>query len=101
MMNTVPRLMAVLVLIVMGSSPSWADSVHDVKCDKGQTIDKALKTANPGDTIRLSGTCFERVVVATDRITIDGQGSATLDGGGGSPADFTGVLTIDGAKGIR
>src|SRR5215475_14341057 len=99
MMNTVPRLMAVLVLIVMAASPSWADSVHEVQCDKGQTIEKALKKANPGDTIRLSGTCFERVVVAIDRITIDGQGSASLDGGGGPLADFTGVLTVDGAKG--
>jgi hypothetical protein len=72
-----------------------------VNCDKGQTLSKALERADPGDTIRVSGTCAERVVVTTDRITIDGQGSAILDGGGGPLTDFTAVVMINGARGVR
>jgi hypothetical protein len=94
------RLMLVAALGV--ASPALAvPNVTKVDCDRGQTIADALKHAEPGDTIRLTGTCNEQVVVTTDRLTIDGQGSAVLDGGGGALVDFTGVLTIDGAKGVR
>ena len=100
-MNTVARLTVVFLSVATAVSPSWGDPIVKVNCDKGQTLGKALKKADPGDTILVSGTCVERVTVTTDRITIDGQGSAVLDGGGGYLADFTGVLTIDGAKGVR
>ena len=59
--------------------------VKTVNCNSGETIAKVLDKAEPGDTIRVTGTCFERVTITTDRITLDGQGSATLDGAG-SPA---------------
>jgi hypothetical protein len=59
-----------------------------------------LARAHPGDTIRVTGTCVERVSIKTDRITLDGQGAATLDGGGGPIAEFDGVVIIDGASGV-
>jgi hypothetical protein len=38
-----------------------ADSaVKKVKCDEGQTLTDALKTAKPGDTLKVTGTCQER-----------------------------------------
>jgi hypothetical protein len=78
-----------------------ADSaVKKVKCDKGQTLTDALKKAKPGDTLQVTGTCHERVTITTDRLTLDGDGSAVLDGGGGSPTEFEGVVTIDGAHGV-
>jgi hypothetical protein len=40
------------------------------------------------------------VTITTDRITLDGQGSAVLNGAGGGPAEFNGVVTIDGARGV-
>jgi hypothetical protein len=66
----------------------------------------ALTTAKTGDTLTLSGICTERVTIATDGLTLDGQGSAILDGGGGGtpPSTLTGfsegVITIIGARGV-
>jgi hypothetical protein len=71
-----------------------------MNCDRGQNIAEVLARAEPGDTIRVTGTCVERVSIKTDRITLDGQGAATLDGGGGPIAEFDGVVTIDGASGV-
>jgi len=76
------------------------EGVKPVHCDKGQTLANTLKTARPGDTLVVSGTCNERVTIITDRITLDGQGSAVIDGGGSGPAEFAGVVTIDGARGV-
>jgi hypothetical protein len=88
-------LLAALPLIVLAD-----EAAKPVQCDKGQTLTKALKTAQPGDTLVVTGICHERVTVTTDRITIDGQGSAIIDGGGGGPTEFSGVITLDGAKGV-
>jgi hypothetical protein len=79
-----------------------------VNCDAGQTIGRALQRARPGATIRVRGTCRERVVVTTDRITLNGGGSAVLDGGGSQGAvqaaaldpEFDGVVIIDGTSGV-
>jgi Right handed beta helix region len=79
-----------------------ADSaVKKVECDKGQTLTDALKKAKPGDTLQVTGTCHERVTITTDRLTLDGGGSAVLDGDGGSPTElFEAVLIIDGVQGV-
>jgi Right handed beta helix region len=74
--------------------------VKVVNCNSGEKIAKVLAKAEPGDTIRVTGTCNERVVITTDRLTLDGQGSAILNGGGGDPTQFEGVVTIDGARGV-
>lgn len=78
-----------------------ADSaVKKVECDKGQTLTDALQKAKPGDTLQVIGTCHERVTITTDRLTLDGGGSAVLDGGEDGPTEFEGVVTIDGAHGV-
>jgi nitrous oxidase accessory protein NosD len=78
-----------------------ADSaVKKVECDNGQTLTEALKKAKLGDTLQVTGTCHERVIITTDRLTLDGDGSAVLDGGGGGPTELEGVVTIDGAHGV-
>jgi Right handed beta helix region len=93
-----------LVAAVLLTSPTGdADSnlrMRVVNCDRGENIAEVLAKAEPGDTIRVTGTCVERVSIKTDRITLDGQGAATLDGGGGPIAEFDGVVTIDGASGV-
>ena len=71
-----------------------------VDCSAGHSLAIAVSRAEPGDVFRVSGTCQERVRVTTDRVTIDGQGLAILDGGGGGPSQFAAVLTVDGAQGI-
>jgi nitrous oxidase accessory protein NosD len=77
-----------------------ADSaVKRVQCDKGQTLTEALRKAKPGDTLQVAGTCQELVIITTDRLMLDGDGSAVLGGGGGGPTEIEGVVTIDGARG--
>ena len=84
-----------------GLHQAAAQTVIGVDCDAGQTLSDALLTAIPGDTLLISGTCMERVVVTTDRLTLDGQGSALIDGGGAAPENVTeGVVTIKGAQGV-
>lgn len=61
-----------------------------------ETITDALRTALPGSTLHIVGTCTETVTITTDRVTLDGQGTAILDGGGGEQA----VITVDGARGV-
>lgn len=53
-----------------------------VNCDAGQTIQEAVNNSNNGDTVLVSGTCFENVTVGAGRtnITLDGQGAATING---------------------
>jgi Right handed beta helix region len=48
----------------------------------------------------VTGVCTERVVIQTDRLTIDGEGTAVLSGTPGGPLDFNAVLTVDGARGV-
>jgi hypothetical protein len=98
-MGTLEMLMVVVVMV----SPALG-SVHHVNCDvSGQTITKALKTAQPGDTIRVRGTCEETVTITTDRVTLDGSGAAVLQGlGGGQPGDVSeGLLNIVGVRGVE
>ena len=84
-----------------GVGVAGADSaVKKVECDKGQTLTEALQKAKPGDTLQVTGTCHERVTITTDRLTLDGGGSAVLDGGGRPDRVFEGVVTMDGVQGV-
>jgi hypothetical protein len=67
-----------------------------VDCDAGQTLAQSLGQVEPGNTIRLTGTCTETTTITTDRLTLDGQGTAILDGGG----EATPVISIVGATGV-
>jgi hypothetical protein len=79
-----------------------------VNCNAGQTVEQALQRARPGTTISVTGTCRERVIITTDRITLDGRGSAILDGRSNNPGtagvqsdpEFDGVVIIDGVTGV-
>jgi hypothetical protein len=96
-MTTLGMLVAFVLLIMAPLPARAAPDVKKAQCDKGGTIADALKHADPGDTILVSGVCRERVTITTDGITLDGQGSAVVDGGGGGPQDFTAVVTVKGA----
>lgn len=97
------RTLGMLVGMVAMASPALASTRH-VNCDvPGQTITKALKTAQPGDTIHVQGTCEETVTITTDRVTLDGGGRAILQGpGGGQPGEVShGLLNIVGVQGVE
>jgi hypothetical protein len=94
--------LGMLVGIVALASPALG-SVHHVHCDEpGQTITKALQSAQPGDTIRVRGTCAETVTITTDRVTLDGGGKAVLQGPGGKQSREVshGLLNIVGVQGV-
>ncbi len=90
------------VMVMAVASPALAGTLK-VNCNRGGTITKALEKAKPFDTIQVTGTCKETFTITTDRLTLDGQGSAILDAGGGftgKAAIFAGAITIDGARGV-
>ncbi len=51
-------------------------------CSPTATIGESLKTLKPGDTVLVSGTCSENIVIpeSVQNITLDGQGKATING---------------------
>jgi hypothetical protein len=70
--------------------------ILQVNCNGGAMLTDALLEAKPGDTIQITGTCREAVTITTDHLTLDGQGSAVLDGGGGTQP----VIDIVGARSV-
>lgn len=58
------------------------DKLISVNCDEGKTIAKALQKVKSGGTILVSGTCNENIAVVAKKrmITLDGQGTATVNG---------------------
>ena len=91
-----------LVTLALGAATvaNANGAIIQVNCNAGQSLKKAVRQAAPGDTIRVTGTCTERVTITTDRLTLAGGGSAVLDGGGGDSITFAGGVTIDGARGV-
>ncbi len=62
----------VSAVLLLGLSVSPTDAAtFKVKCDKGQSIQERLdNNAQPGDTVEVSGTCFEHVLIATHGVTL-------------------------------
>ena len=68
------QLLGVLVTLALSAATvaTADDNIIHVNCNAGKTLKKALGKADPGDTIRVTGTCHEQVTITTDRITLDG-----------------------------
>ena len=72
------------------TSPASATNFHSnwnkVDCDKGKSIQRRLDKAWPGQTISVSGTCNESIVIEKDRTTLDcgSLGNASIIGTGGA-----------------
>ena len=51
-------------------------------CNDKNTIGNAVKKLKPGDTLSVTGTCNENLVILEDvvRVVLDGQGKATIQG---------------------
>jgi hypothetical protein len=74
-----------------------------VDCDAGQTIQDTIKDLIAGDTLLVSGTCDENVLIsgatAPNSLTLDGQGTATINGPNTTQATIRitrGGITIKG-----
>jgi parallel beta-helix repeat protein len=77
-------------------SQGWAH----VDCDKRRAgaLQRAIDRATPGQTILVSGTCYENVSIppGKDLITLDGGGSGTVSG----PDVTVNTIQIRGPRGI-
>ncbi len=69
-----------------------------VRCDRGQSLKKALRRAREHHTIRFYGTCYESIVITTDHLTVRGVNGATIDG---SQSPSEAVVLIDGARDVE
>jgi parallel beta-helix repeat protein len=101
-------LIAALACLWLTPSPSRGGAVT-VDCDAGGTLGAKLAGAKPGDTLLVSGTCKENVVIPAEVIgvTLDGGGKATIihPGGGGTSGAARHTVFIRGRgitiKGFR
>ena len=69
-----------------------------VRCDRGESLSRALRRARAHQTLRFSGTCYESIVINTDHLTLLGENGATIDG---SQSPSEAVVLIDGARGVE
>src|SRR6476660_10590279 len=76
-------LASAMLFLGLSSSMERAQSgTHTLTCGPQKTIGQAIKTLKPGDTLLVSGTCNENLAIGqeVERITLDGQGTATING---------------------
>jgi hypothetical protein len=98
MMEVRKALLGVIVAVVTLSTPALC-ATRKVNCAKGQTISRALKHAKPDTVIQVQGTCKETVAVTVDGVTIDGGGTAVIDGQNPPPtAEVFSAVRVDGAR---
>jgi hypothetical protein len=75
----------VLAAVSFWLSPSVGQAQsgsHTLTCGPEKTIGQAIKILKPGDTLLVSGTCNENLAIGQEvhRITLDGQGTASING---------------------
>jgi hypothetical protein len=95
-------ILAVLVLAVAINVPKVsAQATKQVNCDRGDTITATLQSVHRGDTVIISGTCNENVLISDPTghyagVTLDGQGTATISG----PDPTLNVVELTGVSGF-
>ncbi|WP_150046077.1 right-handed parallel beta-helix repeat-containing protein [Methylomonas rhizoryzae] len=81
-------------LLALSLSPSvFAQRVVD--CDRGASLAKALAHSHEGKTILFTGTCSGPIVIDTDGIVLQGQGTAVIDG------KQQNAVTVRGAQNVK
>jgi parallel beta-helix repeat protein len=75
-------LLAAAFLSLGGSVGRAQSGTHTLTCGPEKTIGQAIKTLKPGDTLLVSGICNENLAIGQEvhRITLDGQGTAAING---------------------
>jgi parallel beta-helix repeat protein len=77
------------IVLALAAAFLWPPSVgraqsgtHTLTCGPDKTIGQAIKTLKAGDTLLVSGTCNENLAIGQEvqRITLDGQGTASING---------------------
>jgi hypothetical protein len=70
--------------------------VADVNCDAGQSLPEALQKVQPGDTLRVAGTCRGEVTIPVDEVTLIGINGAEITGSSGKEP----ALTLVGRRNV-
>ena len=68
------------------SALSASAATVNVDCDAGNSVNAAVRSAKPGDTVLVSGTCKEQVSIPPEvvGVTVDGQKKTTIQHPGGN-----------------
>ena len=71
-----------LVFVLASATASAQPTTRLVDCDAGERIQTAIDAARTGDTILVRGVCVESIRINDEvaRLTLDGQGLATIRG---------------------
>ncbi|MFZ0931265.1 MAG: hypothetical protein WAN11_21845 [Syntrophobacteraceae bacterium] len=82
-------LVVLLPVLCLLPSAGWA-AVTAVNCTGDTTtppgiLQTAINGASTGDTLQVSNTCTENVIVPIPGLILDGQGSATIDASTAGP----------------
>jgi parallel beta-helix repeat protein len=82
MMNWKTLLLTTLFVWTAASAGRAETDQHTLTCDGHKTIGESLKGLKPGDTLVVSGSCNENVVIGEEvhGITLDGRGAASIQG---------------------
>ncbi|MGH6804272.1 MAG: right-handed parallel beta-helix repeat-containing protein [Methyloceanibacter sp.] len=111
-MKTRARFFFIVTLLLLPPLLGEAATLR-IDCDAGDTIEDALTRVKPADTIVIGGTCNENVAIWQEvaRVTLDGQGRATINGGAsnkvhtvivrGKPIVIKGGTVTGGRDGIH
>lgn len=109
---TLTTIVAAIVLSMTFNSHAETGKTIPVKCNNSQIakmlgtsqdrLNRALRIARPGDTLKISGTCEEAITITQGPLTLDGNGSGAISGAMFEPesTEFNGLVTIDGARGV-
>jgi parallel beta-helix repeat protein len=81
-MNAITLVFATVFVSLSPSVGRAQSDKHTLTCGPEKTIGQAIKTLKPGDTLVVSGTCNENLAIGqeVERITLDGQGTAAING---------------------
>ena len=75
------------------SAPVHAKRLVD--CNRGESLASAVARADDADTIVFTGTCNGPILIDRDRITLQGQGAAVIDG------RQQNAVTVRGAQNVK
>jgi len=80
MKKNIKKLALVLFIVLVSFGLSWAGTIT-VNCSH-QTLQTAINKAKTGETINVTGTCNENVIIpeGTNELILDGQNTATING---------------------
>ncbi len=93
--------MLTMLLFVFALANPGLARTRSVNCNNSdETIAGVLARSDPGDIIRIRGTCREQVVITTDRLTLEGRNNAVIDGENVDLVGVPALWIIDAAQGI-